>query len=92
MTSTTSSTDSNFERIDAIAKAIYEYEYANNPSRDQTMLPRYEDLQPYITEYGTKIDQRDTMRTMASVVERVMDEFPDINEEARVATIAGSLS
>ena len=32
------------------------------------------------------------MRTMASVVERVMDEFPDINEEARVATIAGATS
>jgi len=79
-------------RTEAIARAIYDVAYRDNPFRIEEMVPTYDLLKPYVNDNGVVVDQEKTMLTLAQICEKCVESFPYIGEEDMIETMAGGMS
>lgn len=79
-------------RTEAIARAIYENAYKDNPYRIEEMVPSYDLLKPYVNDKGEVVDQEKTMLTLAQICEKCVECFPYVNEADMIETMAGGMS
>ena len=78
-------------RTELIAEALYDYSLKFNPTRNETMYSSYRELTHHKNHAGEWIDYKNTMDSLANIIEESYKAFPDAFKHDLVEIAAAAM-